>query len=305
MDGELMKVLDRTDNQVDVGGLVDYWYEVLTREGTTGWVFGYNLELTGVSGRALDPQETHDGTDRIVRDISAVTWRPEYFREMVGTGRIDLDQLAPRFGFFGDWEGREFRLVLPGLDRRFSYDDYRSADGRIIEFEGTDLTIAIRDEERLELQYLENGREQNTTVELFDEEISVIVEAERERRRMQLEQFLQRGTGLVSTAYGTIRISERGAVTWTGFERLVPGVLPAAFGGSGRFEFSVYLNDELRGRYDGAVRLVAPESITNFLYSFTDEGVRFVYVPTRLIDSQTVTDEPVSPVVIFFRFLPG
>ncbi|MDA3949712.1 MAG: hypothetical protein PF508_10860, partial [Spirochaeta sp.] len=152
---------------------------------------------------------------------------------------------------------------------------------------------------------LENGRRRSTTVELFQEEISVIVEAERERRRMQLEQFLQRGSGLVSTAYGTVRISERGAVTWTGFERLVPGVLPATFNGSGRFEFGIYLNDDLRGRYDGAVRLVAPESTTNFLYSFTDDGVRFVYVPSRLVEKQTVTAEPVSPVVIFFRFLPG
>ena len=122
---------------------------------------------------------------------------------------------------------------------------------------------------------------------------------------MQLEQFLQRGTGLVSTAYGTVRISERGAVTWTGFERLVPGVLPSTFNGSGQFEFSIYLDDSLRGRYDGAVRLVAANSTTDFLYSFTDDGVRFVYVPARLVDQQTVTEEPVSPVVIFFRFLPG
>ena len=167
-DGEIMKVLGRTEEQTDIGGLVDYWYEVLTREGTTGWVFGYNLELTGVSGRAMNPQETHDGTDRIVRDISAVTWRPSYFREMVSTGRIDLRRLAPRFGFFGDWDNREFRLVLPGLNRLFEYNGYNSSDGRVIEFQGTDLTILIRDEERLDLQYLENGRRRNTSVELFE-----------------------------------------------------------------------------------------------------------------------------------------
>ncbi len=95
-----MKVLNRQDERADEGGLSDYWYEILTREGVIGWVFGYHLELTGAAGRALDPREEHDGLDRLVRDIASVVWRPEYFERMVSAGRINLDEFAPPFRTF-------------------------------------------------------------------------------------------------------------------------------------------------------------------------------------------------------------
>lgn len=303
-DGEIVKVLDRQEQVSDEAGFEDYWYEVLTREGISGWVFGYYLELTGASGRALDPREEHDGTDRIVADISDEVWRPVYFAEMVSSGRIDLDRFSTRFGFFGDQEAQEFQLVLPTIQRTFTYDSYYSSDGRTIEFNGTDLLIEFSSEDRITVRYSANGRQRSDDFFLFPEEIDVIIQAERERRAEQLDRFLERGTGLISTAYGTMRLTDRGAITWSGFQRLVPAVLPSNFGGSGRLAFDVYLDDDLRGRYDGAAALVAPSERIHFLYSFTDDGVRFVYVPaSNVTDDGVVMAEPISPVVIFFRFV--
>jgi hypothetical protein len=305
-DGELMKVLGRSDEAIDVGGLEGYWYEVLTREGITGWVFGYHLELTGASGRALDPQEEHDGLDRIVRDIASVVWRPEYFHRMVSSGRINLNEFAPRFGLFGDWEDSSFRLVLPEFQQEFSYEGYRSGDGRTIEFDGTSLELVVTGDDRLTVNYSVNGRRRTTDFRIFDEDISLIIDAERERRDQLLQQFLNRGYELISTAYGQMTLSDQGLVNWTDFQRLVPNVMAGSFDGSGRMEFSLYLGDDLRGRYDGALRITGSGSSTAFLYSFTDDGVRFVYVPSGMIDEdQTISAEPISPVVIFFRFIQG
>jgi hypothetical protein len=303
-DGEIVKVLDRQDEISDEAGFEDYWYEVLTREGISGWVFGYYLELTGASGRALDPRDEHDGTDRIVADISEEVWRPVYFADMVASGRIDLERFSSRFGFFGDREAQEFQIVLPTIQRTFRYDSYYSSDGRVIEFNGTDLIIEFSSEDRITVRYSINGRQRSDDFFLFAEDIAVIIEAERERRAQQLDRFLQRGTGLISTAYGTMRLTDRGAITWSGFQRLVPGVLPTDFGGSGRLSFDLYLDDDLRGRYDGAAALVAPGERIHFLYSFTDDGVRFIYVPSSNVTNDgVVMAEPISPVVIFFRFV--
>lgn len=303
-DGEIVKVLDRLDELSDEAGFEDYWYEVLTREGISGWVFGYYLELSGASGRSLDPREEHDGTDRIVADISEEVWRPVYFADMVSRGRIDLDRFSTRFGLFGDLEAQEFQIVLPTIQRTFTYNGYYSSDGRVIEFNGTDLIIEFSSEDRITVRYSVNGRRRSDDFFLFNEDIGVIIEAERERRAQQLDQFLQRGTGLISTAYGTMRLTDRGAITWNGYQRLVPGVLPAEFGGSGRLSFDLYLNDDLRGRYDGAAALVTPGERIHFLYSFTDDGVRFIYVPaSNVTNDGVVMAEPISPVVIFFRFV--
>ncbi|MFP4152248.1 MAG: SH3 domain-containing protein [Alkalispirochaeta sp.] len=302
-DGELMKIIGRLEEESDEAGLIDYWYHVLTREGLTGWVFGYYMELTGAAGRSLDPAEEFDNTDRIVRDIAATIWRPDYFPRMVSSGRIALDEFSPRFGFFGDPANQRFRLVLPEIERTFDYVDYYSDEDRVITFEGTDLTVTLTSPERIEVGYLENGRRRNADFVLFEEEIPVIIEAERERREALFEELYNRGSTLVSTAYGTMELTDRGAITWTGYERLVPAVLPTGFNGSGRFEFALHLADDLLGRYDGALELINAASPVVFLYSFTDDGVRFVYVPSRLVDeSNIVTDEPISPIVIFFRF---
>ncbi len=305
-DGELTKVLGRPGVVENVGGLEDYWYEVLTREGITGWAFGHHLELTGASGRALDPREDHDGIDRIVRDVASVVWRPTYFHSMVSSGRLNLNEFAPRFGFFGDWDNNTFRIAIPGLQQEFTYDGYRSSDGKTIEFDGTDLELVITAEDRLTVNYTINGRRRTTDFRLFDEDISLVIEAERQRRNQLFRNFLSRGNELISTAYGRMTLSEEGFVTWTDFQRLVPNVVPDSFNGAGRLEFSLYLADDLHGRYDGALRLTGQSTSTAFLYSFTDDGVRFVYVPSGLIDEyQVITAEPISPLVIFFRFFRG
>lgn len=303
-DGELVKVLGRQAEISDEAGLEDYWYEVLTREGISGWVFGYHLEITGASGRSLDPTEEHDDIDRIVSDIASISWRPQYFNDMVASGRIDLRSFSPRFGFFGVPDEEAFRLVLPDVERRFDYTGYFSSDGRLIEFEGVDLIIELTSQQGITVRYSVNGRQRTSDFVLFEKDINLIIESEQERRNSQLESFLERGNGLISTAYGTMRLTDRGAITWTGFQRLVPGVLPSSFSGSGRLEFDLYLDDELRGRYDGATTLISPAGQTRFLYTFTDDGVRFVYVPaSNVTNDGIVAAEPISPVVIFFRFV--
>ena len=130
------------------------------------------------------------------------------------------------------------------------------------------------------------------------------IQAERERREALVAEFLSRGNVLASTAYGSITLEDDGSFLWEGYDILVPDVLPATFTGSGRLEFSVFLSDEMRARYDGVFRLrLAPRGDIVFLYTMTDDGMRTSYVPAGLVTDNTVSDEPLTPIVVFFRFV--
>lgn len=302
--GEVVKILDRHDEESDEAGLVDYWYEVLTHEGTTGWVFGYYMELTTASGRALEPVADQSATDRLVRDIAAVTWRPDYFRPMIDSGVIDLTDFGPQYGLFGSFEESFFQISFPQFQQRFEYTGYFSPVRNTIEFEGTSLILTLRGENELAAQYRLNDRERTTVFVRIEEDINEVVATERIRRRQLLDQILDRGDTLISAAFGTMSIADDGTVAWEGYERLVPDILPRGFTGYARLEFSLYPDDEIRSRYDGALRMrTSSGQIVNFLYAITSEGIRFVYVPDNLIRDRIIVDEePRSPVVMFYRF---
>ena len=303
-DGEIVKILNRQDEPSNEGGLEDYWYRVLTQEGISGWVFGYHLEVTGPGGRSAQPTDERDTDERLVEDIAAEAWRPEYFADMIRTGNIVLDDFDPRFGLFGDLEAEEFRITLPDFNRTFPFAGFRVFQESRIEFQGTDLTLTLSGRDRLSARYPVSGRETTTTFVRIEEDLQELITAEQERRAQRLQEILDRGNGLVSSAFGSIALGERGTVTWRGFERLVPTVLPREFGGTASLAFSLFLADDLRGRYDGALRMqLGSGRSVAFLYTLVDDGLRLVYVPENLItERNVVADEPISPVVMFYRF---
>lgn len=304
-EGEVIKILDRSEETSDQGSLSDYWYRALTREGTIGWVFGHYLELTGASGRSDRVSTDREASVELLQDIAEVSWRPEYYDEMLSSGHIDLERFSTRFGLFVDGENNEIRLVLPSFQRTYAYRDFSSPAQNQIRFIGTSLELSLVGERAMEAFYTMDGRDRSETFVRFEEDIAEIVSAERERRSRELEQIVNRGNGLASSAFGEMRLTDRGAVTWTGFERLVPTVLPSSFTGSASLEFSLFLSDELRGKYDGAMLMrLGPGETTACLYTILDDGLRLTYIPTNLInESNVVTDEPVSPVVMFYRFV--
>lgn len=304
-DGEIVKVLDRQDEPSDEAGLVDYWYRVLTQEGITGWVFGYHLELTGASGRVSERASQQDAAEQLAADIATVSWRPEYYDEMIRTGQIVLARFGPRFGLFLDPEAQEVRLVLPDLQRTVAYTEMVRPSDDVLQFPGTSLTLTLSGERSIDASFDVSGRPRTVTFVRIEEDLAEIIEAEQERRQRRLEQILDRGNGLVSTAFGTIALGDQGSISWTGYDRLVPSVLPASFDGTASLDFSLFLADDLQGRYDGALRMrLGAGASSAFLYALVEDGLRLVYVPDRLVsDTNVVEEEPISPVVMFYRFV--
>ncbi len=303
-DGEIVKIIGRMDEPSDEAGFVDYWYEVLTREGIRGWAFGYFLELTDSAGIALQPVPDRTQVDRLLDDVTSRDWRPGYFTEMISARQVDLQLFDPRFGFFPDPEGQSFELVLPTHRKDFPYEEYFSPRRDTIEFENTSLIIRVVSDREIVVQYNVNGQELATNFVDIDQDLEEVILAERERRDALLQEFLARGNVLVSSAYGEIALGSDGGFVWQGFERLVPRVLPGEFRGTGRLVFSLFIDDALRDRYDGALVLQLPGgSRVSFLYTLSDGGLRTVFVPEERIENATVVGEPLTPVVVFFSFV--
>lgn len=303
-DGEIMKVLRRQDEPSDEAGFVDYWYEVLTREGISGWVFGYYLDLSDSGGRSLQPEDDANRVDRMISDIRSRIWRPDYFKEMIENRRVDLSTFSHQYGFFPLGGENAFRLVLPEHEVTFEYLDYFSPRSDTIEFENSSLILRLVNDTTLTVQYNLNGQESAVQFVELDIDIDDVIQAEQQRRGDLLAEFLSRGNVLASSAYGSIRLGTDGTMTWEGFERLVPQVVPRDFTGTGRLEFSVFMDDDLRSIYDGVFRIdFLNGDAAVFFYSLTDDGLRTVYVPGSFIEENTVSGEALTPVVVFFRFV--
>jgi hypothetical protein len=300
-----MKVLDRAEEPSNEAGFEGYWYRVLTREGIQGWAFGYFLEITG----AEDEEEELRGEDEEQSGLELIlsnTWRPEYFREMINRNRVDLSRFRPSYGLFPDPENRSIEIVLPEHSVTYSYEEfYRSAPSRY-GLEGSPVTIAVRNDEIVSVQYTLNGREQSRVFVLLDREIPAIIEEELARRQELWEAFREPGNILVSTAYGQIELLEGQRFTWTGYDRLTPTVIPSRAGESGTISFPLFLSDTLRDEYDGALLLTfeseAQPVEVRFIYEETASGIRFTYVPEEDVSENIVQREAFSPIVIFFSY---
>ncbi len=301
--GERFKILGRTEEPANEGGAVAHWYQILTRDGTIGWVFGYYLRVDG------QPVQVRERTAQADEELQAVlqrTWRPGYFRDMINSGHFDLERFRTRYGFFPNPEERTIQLRLPEQEGAFNYTDIiRGNRGRYV-FEGSSLQMDIRNQRRISIQYELDGSIHSRALFAISEDIGSIIEEENRRREQAYEEFLSRGNTLLSTAYGTIRLLDNSEFQWEGYGRLVPSVIPENAGNSGSVLFSYFPAEEIEEQFDGVVAFrftgqPVDEDIV-FLYNFRESGLRLSRVAERDIDDNVVERESISPLIMFFSF---
>lgn len=300
-ESELMKVLGRTNTIDNLDGLSGYWYRVLTQDGTTGWVFGYYLEVLSDESVAQDEENE---TRTVLDQFFANVWRPVYFAEMLDSGHIRLERFQPQYGLFPDREARELRLVLPEHEHTFTYTDIIDAGRNRYTFRGSSFQLIVRNDRQISTQYTIDGRGYNIAMQTVEEDIRQEAENERERRRRLYSALRQQGEQMVSNAYGEIRFFEARRFEWHAYDRLVPRAIPPSAGNSGTVELNVFVGSQLRQNYDGALRFnfegIDDEQSPVFLYQLRNDGLRLVHVPRQQIDEDVIRSEPLSPLILFF-----
>ena len=264
---EVTKVLERGAEPEQVGSFENYWYQVLTEDGTEGFTFGEFLprfESTGDPRADAVRLHTADpGLERVV----GTAWRPEEYLSMVRRRRFDLLRLRPEYGLFPDPEAGVFRLVTAQREREFPYREIeRVGDDRYVLAEagggGSPARFTVRGNGALAFSYVDEGRLITEVFVDLQADVEELIAAERARRERLFANLLRRGPLLRSGGYGTIELTAEGRFRWQGYEALVPRWVPDGLPGTGVVDFRYALGAPLRGSYDVAVTLLfdGPES---------------------------------------------
>jgi hypothetical protein len=302
---ETVKILELSTVPSDENGLMGYWYKVLTMEGETGYCFNYYLSLynSKTDGAVSSSQ---DPSQEAIEKILAYSWRPAYFQDMVKAGRIDLARFHSSYGLFFDDEPRQIRVVLPTVSTLIPFAQISKTTGDTYIVDGGDARMTLRaNGAELALSYsARNAGRRNDVFIVFDQDVEKIIAQEQERRHNLLKTFLRGGKNFHSSAYGEIIFTDTGTedFTWTGFNRLVPGVIPPGTSNTGKVEFSVFIAQEVRDSYDGVVtfHFTGGAEGISFFYRFTAQGTQLIHIPPEDINENIVRRKALNPLVLFF-----
>ena len=287
--GEIIKVIQRAATPSDEAGFEDYWYEVITKTGVRGWVFGYYLTLVDQSSEQV---LAGSGADAAITHILNNVWRPEYFVRMLQSGYIDTDRFSNEFGLFPAPLDNRITIKKQNETITFNYRVPVPLDEHIIRFGDRDtrLVITLLDRQTLEARYVNEGEPFLERYSLIEENIAEITNLLRAERNAQLRALIAHGNTFISNTDGTLRIADNGSFVWSRYatDSAAPNqTLPAR----GAVSLNLFLIERLQERFDGAL---------SFLFTNNQYPTRyFTYriMPNRLILTPVDRDAIRSQVV--------
>jgi hypothetical protein len=314
--GEIIKVLARVEGNPAISAAGDplpgEWYRVLTKDGNTGYCFSYRLKLFEHYGGPLTLVQTEEeeAEDPDLENLLAKTWSPESYGSMVNNRRLNLEELSRHWRFDPGQDTGIARVFLSTVDQTFSYTAIRPAGSRVWRFEGSSLQMTLRSDTILAVQYTESGGALRTLLFVaLPAEVDDLIIQETARREDLFQNIFSQGPAFTSNNYGTIRFTESGDFNWTGFNLLVPQVIPQAASGSGRIVMDLFLAPSLQDRYNGAFTLrfdrEGDPAAVRFMYTLDSQGFRREYVPETSMDGVTVVRRASSPMVLYFFKVEG
>ena len=258
---EVTKVIERGAEPKQVGSFENYWYRVLTEDGTEGYTFGEFLPVFESSGDPRAEAARMQADDPGLERALGTAWRPEEFLSMVNRRRIDLLRMRPEYGLFPDPEAGLFRLVTAQREREFPYRAVeRVGDGRYVLAagggDGSPARFTLRGNGALAFSYVDEGRLVTEVFVDLQQEVEELIAGERRRREGLFAALLERGPLLRSGGYGTIELTAEGRFRWQGYQELVPRWVPDGLPGTGVVDFRYALGAPLRGGYDTVVTLL-------------------------------------------------
>lgn len=330
-EGEAVKIVARQAEPVTVGSYTNFWYQVLTSDGTQGFTFGEFLPLFDTEG---DPQAE---ADRLSREdspwdrIAAAAWRPRYYADMLASGRVDLRRVTAGYGFTiqpsgqplgqppdeaasagadpADGAGGTARLRLPDADLTFAYDRVDRVGDDVFVLQGGGVRIVAESDRSIAVSFRYRDRPRTERFVVLATPVEDLIAAEQARRDRIYEALRAGGPALRSDAYGEVLLEPERRFRWSGFQRLVPDVVPADAPGTGTVELHLHLPAALRAEYAGVLTLAfdrgdrsGPPARIPFLYARDDTGMRLVPAGGVDDDRLLVTGAATAPLVIYFRF---
>ena len=309
--GEIIKIISLAEGNPAISSsgepLPGEWYKVLTQDGSTGYCFSFRLKLFDhyAGPLALAPADEEDTADPDLDMLLAKVWSPESYALMVNSRRINLDELSRHWQFDPGQDTGVAHIYLPGLDRSFPYTAIRPDGARAWRFEGGNLQMSLRSDTSLAVQFTEaNGGTRTLLFTALPAAVDDLILQENARREGLYQAIYAQGPVFTSNNYGTIVFDENGGFTWSGFELLVPQVIPASAEDGGTVSMDLFLGPGLEDRYNGAFTLHfdggEPAARVHFLYTLDNQGFRLEAAPQSSMDGVTLIRRAASPLVLYF-----
>ena len=309
--GEIIKILYQGNGQAPMTGgkpLEGNWYKILTEDGTQGWCFSYNLKLYEVddAGKPLGGQTIVVEEEKDARwdQVLANVWYPEEFKSLIESGNIDLSKLHPSYRFKIDPESKKVSLNTTAIHETWDFTGYTKTDDREYTLKGIPMKIIYRNASYIVLRYTDSsGKPQDLNFVTLSENLTDIVNAEKERRTQAYMQIWSHGPIYSSSSYGKIEFNEDGSFRWTGYKLLVPSIIDAGTKNTGSASVKYSLAKSLTSSYDGllTMKFDGMNREVNFLYKIDGDALRLEDTSGANFSGNQIKSRGTSPVIIYLK----
>lgn len=308
---EVIKLLYKGNGQAPMTGGVPLegdWYRILTKDGSQGWCFSYNLNLyeTDENGEQVGGAkiEVVEEDDKYYNSILNKPWYPDSFSTMISSGNIDITKLHSSYNFTIDTAAAKVSLNLSGIHESWDYDGYTKLDDYEYELNGIPITIVYKKSTFIVVRYTDDsGKPQELNLVTIGEDINAIVAAEKKRRTDTYEKVASKAANLSSSNYGNLSLSSDGTFRWTGFKLLVPSVISAGAKNAGTCSVKYAVSKELSSTYDGVLtfKFEGTSDEVNFLYKIEADGIRLEAASDATYNGILITARSSSPLIVYFK----
>lgn len=315
---EIVRVLYEGKGGVVTNGKENFegkWFRVLAADGTPGWCFSYNLRLfemyaDGTFGAGAEVAEVQE-IDTALESMLSKRWYPDYYSSMINSGIFNLDYIKASFGFDAGSATGVVSLHMNGVDFECPYNGVTKVSSSTYSFNDTKIQVTIRSSSSISLQYM--NEEGNpciySMITIPNVDVAELVKTERQRRSDLYTNIMVSGPTFTSSNYGVLSFKEENEFEWTGYDKLVPNLIPSYAGKTGTVIFKYSMPKSYAGSWDGVVSLKfdGMEKTINFLYKIEANGIRISTV--NIMEKENTSSQPPSvnvqlpsnATVIFFQ----
>ena len=298
---QILKVFGKTDTIASIGQYKGYWYKVITEDGIQGYCFDHYLDIYDSS---ISPEEKVNPAELLMTQAFTKVYRPSLFIDMINNKAVDLKLFNTKTGLFPDPDNKKLILVTSTYSITFSWNNLSLVDNRSFALDEDEAVVHVLSDSKLQLDYYYQDQKK-IMVFFVIEGMDDIILNETERREALYTSLLETGNSFSSNAYGKIKININGSFSWSGFNKLVPQIIPFGTDGSGKIRFDKFIADNLKAEFTGIISFYfnfgKKQIPVYFLYTLEDKKMRLTYVPEKDIDSMNiVSKKSISPVVIAF-----
>jgi len=298
---QILKVYGKTDTIATIGQYEGYWYKVITEEGTKGYCFDHYLDIYDSS---ISPEKKINPAEVLMTKAFTKVYRPSGFVDMINKKAVNLKLFDPKIGLFPDPENKKLNLRTSSYSITFTWDKLSLVDNRSFSLGDNGVVVHVLPDSKLQLDYYYQDQKKFMIFSVIEDMDDIILK-ETERREALYTSLMEAGNNLSSNAYGNIKFDINGSFIWTGYNKLVPQIIPSGANGSGKIRFDRFISDDLKDEFTGIISFYfnfgEKQIPVFFLYTLEDKKLRLTYVPEKDIDSMDiVSKKSISPVVIAF-----